>query len=425
MLTPTHPTARPLSDGLTLRSVADEADVERVAVFNALIHGPSIEGFTRNLILHHPLTRPEHWLFIDDDAGRVVSSLCLIPWTWRYGPATLRSGEMGIVGTLPDFRHGRRSLVAALVERFDELLEEGAYDLTHIQGIPYYYRRYGYEYALPLEPHLNLELRHVPTAPEGEARMFTVRPAEAADIPALARLYDEASRALDLSAARDEAAWRYLLAHTAGTAMEADTWVIAASRGGVLGYWRIPSEGFGDGLIVSEASQLPHRAAQAALRHMKSLAEARGKPHIRLAMSAESSVWQAAQGWGAREGGFYEWQIRIVDVPRLLTHLAPALEQRLANSPFAGLTESVLINLYREAYEVRFENGTLRAVECVGFRDEGAIKLPPNLLPKLVLGWKDRHALRAMYPDVSIWGEAGQLVDVLFPPMRSFLYTAY
>lgn len=425
MLTPTTPIARPLGDGLTLRSVADEADVERLAVFNALIHGPSVEGMTRNLLLHHPHTRPEHWLFIDDEAGRVVSSLCLIPWTWRYGSVTLRAGEMGIVGTLPDYRHGRRSLVAVLVERFNELLEEGEFDLTHIQGIPYYYRRYGYDYALPLEPHLNLELRTIPAAQSDEAQRFTIRPAQEADVPALARLYDDAARVLDLSAERDESMWRYLLAHTAGTAMEADTWVIAGPGGEVIGYWRVPSEGFGDGLIVSEASQLPYQAAQAALRHLKSLAQTRGKPYIRLATSAESSLWRTAQAWGAQDNGHYEWQLRIVDVPRLLRHLAPVLEQRLADSPFAGLTENVLLNLYREAYELRFSNGVLREVECVGFCEEGAIKLPPNVLPKLIFGWRDRHTLRAAYPDVGIWGQAGYLVDVLFPPMRSFLYTAY
>lgn len=425
MLHPTMPDARPLGGGLTLRSIASESDVERLSVFNARIHGPSVEGMTRNMILHHPHTRPEHWLFIDDDAGRIVSSLCLIPWTLRYGPVTLRSGEMGIVGTLPDFRHGGRSLVATLIERFDELLIAGEYDLTHIQGIPYYYRRYGYDYALPLEPHLNLELRSVPDALDAEDDAFAVRAAEERDIPALVALYDAAACALDLSTVRDEAAWRYLLAHTARTAMEADTWVITGAGQSIVGYWRVAIEGFGEGLIVSEASRLPHRAAQAALRHLKALALARGKPYIRLNLDAGSSLARTAQAWGAYDAGGYEWQVRVVSVPRLLMHLAPALEQRLADSPFAGLSETVLLNLYREAFALRFEDGTLRAVESVGFTEDGAIKLPPTLLPALVLGHRDRHALRAAYPDFAAWGQAGYLLDVLFPPMRSFLYTIY
>ncbi|MCC6801147.1 MAG: hypothetical protein IT325_13615, partial [Anaerolineae bacterium] len=94
-------------------------------------------------------------------------------------------------------------------------------------------------------------------------------------------------------------------------------------------------------------------------------------------------------------------------------------------SPFAGLSETVLLNLYREAFALRFEDGTLRAVESVGFTEDGTIKLPPTLLPALVLGHRDRHALRAAYPDFAAWGQAGYLLDVLFPPMRSFLYTIY
>jgi len=424
MLHPTAADAHPLGGGLTLRSVSGQADIERLAAFNALIHGELVDGMTRNLIVHHPHTRPEHWLFIDDEAGRVVSSLCLIPWTWRYGPATLRSGEMGIVGTLPEFRHGGRSLVAALVERFDELLDTEGYALSHIQGIPYYYRRYGYDYALPLEPHLNLELRNIPDARSADDA-FTIRPARPDDLPALVALYNEAARMLDLFAERDEATWRYLLLDTAGTAMEADTWVIAGWDGSVIGYWRVAAMGFGDGLIVSEASQLPHRAAQAALRHLKALAEARGKPYLRLNLAAESSLARMAQAWGAYDAGGYEWQIKVVDVPRLFMQIAPALEQRLARSPFAGLTETVLLNLYREAFTLRFEDGRLAAVEHAGFTDEGTIKIPPSLLPKLVLGHRDRVALRAAYPDFAVWGEARYLLDVLFPPMRSFLYPTY
>src|SRR5690606_28118854 len=147
MLPPTTPIAGPQRERPTSLSVTSEADGERLAAFNAQIHGDSVENMTRNLILRHPASRPKHWLFIDDEAGRVTSSLCLIPWTWRYGSVTLRSGELGIVGTLPDYRHGKRSLIAVLMERFNELLDECEYDLSHIQGIPYYYRRYGYDYA--------------------------------------------------------------------------------------------------------------------------------------------------------------------------------------------------------------------------------------------------------------------------------------
>ena len=45
-----------------LETVASHDDVERLDAFNAGIHGPSVTSFTRELILHHPNTRPENWL---------------------------------------------------------------------------------------------------------------------------------------------------------------------------------------------------------------------------------------------------------------------------------------------------------------------------------------------------------------------------
>jgi GNAT superfamily N-acetyltransferase len=107
--------------------------------FRRQIFGEGVAGFSRSLILHHPHTRSDHWLFVEDEnAGQVVSSLVLIPWQWCYEDVTLKSGEVGIVATLES--HRKRGLIRAQFARHRELLREGGYDLSHIQGIPYFYR---------------------------------------------------------------------------------------------------------------------------------------------------------------------------------------------------------------------------------------------------------------------------------------------
>src|SRR5689334_16180038 len=106
MFTENTQTIQPLRDGLTLKSIHTLDDVERWAKFQAQIHGEGVEAMSRALLLYHPATRPEHWLYIEEDAGhrdaeqRIVSALCLIPWGWRYDGVFLRAGEVGIVGTL-------------------------------------------------------------------------------------------------------------------------------------------------------------------------------------------------------------------------------------------------------------------------------------------------------------------------------------
>lgn len=423
MFTSTDPCVQRLDDHLVLTSVSTMDDVDRLAEFNGLIHDAHVADMTRALILHHPCTRPEHWLFIRDErTGQIVSSVCLIPWTWHYGEVELKAGEQGIVGTLPEYRH--RGLIRALNRCFKELLRDGEFDLSPIQGIPYFYRQFGYEYAIPLEGGWHIGAYQIPDdPPRGESYQF--RRATLEDLPALVRLYDEAACSLNIHAVRSAAVWRYLIEHEPHTGSASETWLVLDESGGIAGYWRMEKFGFGEGLIVSDASRLSHPAALAVLRKVKALAAERGKPYIRLASADSSPLIHAAKAWGAQNTGRYAWQIHIPDPARLLRAIAPVLEARIAASSFAGLSQTLHLNLYRESFDLRFEKGRLAAVEAVGFSDEGEIRLPPPLLAPLVLGWRSRDELRQSHPDVSIWGQSAYLIDVLFPKMESFIYTTY
>lgn len=422
MLTATKPYYQDLGDGLALKSLSGLEDAERVAAFQDQIHGPGVGDMARALMVHHPHTRPEQWLYVEDEKlGAVVSALCLIPWRIRYEEVTLTGGEMALVATAET--HRRRGLVRAQVARHAELLRQGGFDLSHIQGIPYFYRQFGYEYALPLEGGWHIEPRQI----EDGAREspYTWRQAKPDDVATLVRLYDAAAERLAIHTARDEAEWQYLLGLCMGTEMAAETWLAIDAQGEAAGYLRIPRHGFGEGLIVNEASLLGAGAAQAALRQLKRLSGEHNKSYIRLSLPADHALLQAARCSEAQDQGHYAWQIKIVDVARLLSKLAPVLERRIAGSPFAGLTRNVGLNLYREAFEMRFEAGRLKEVASLGFSDRGGIRMPPLLLAPLLLGYRSREELAEAHHDVSVRGDLQWLVDVLFPKMRSFLYTIY
>lgn len=430
MLTRTTSYRKTLEGSLVCKSVAGERDVARLAAFNGLIHGQGVDDMTRELILNHPDTRPEQWLYVEDEAmGQVVSSLCLIPWTWRCQGIALKAGEMGIVGTLEPYRG--RGLVRALVGRFKELLREGGYDLSQIQGIPYFYRQFGYEYAMPLEGGWQVGLHHIPDPGDGEATPYVFRLATDRDIPVLVRLYDEAAHDLDIHAVRSEAEWRYLLGPSTKTETDAETWLITDEGGRVMGYARVPKGGFGRGLIVNEVSRLNLESALAALRFFRKLSMERGKPYIRLNLPQGCALIQTARYLGAHDAGRYAWQIYLVDVARLLRKLGPVFERRLAASPLAGLSKTVCIDLYREAFDLQFEGGKLLAVEPAGShggvtQPQGIpIRMPPPLLAPLLLGYRSSEELARTYPDFSADGEGQLLAETLFPRLASFIYTIY
>jgi predicted N-acetyltransferase YhbS len=418
---------RSLDNGLIMKFVNTPEDIERLAVFNARVHNDEhVARMTRAMIQHHPHTHPEEWPFIEDEStGEIVSALCLIPWTWRYADVTLKAGEMGIVGTLESYR--RRGLIRALDDYFNELLRAGKYDLSHIQGIPYYYRQFGYEYAVPLEGGWQIRRDQIPDDLPEAAQGFHFRPAALDDLPVLARRYDEAAHELGISAVRDLDSWRYLIEHQPHTQNLATTWLVLDTGGAPVGYFRVTKVGFGAGSIVEESSRLSHPAALAALSKIKALSDEWEKPYIRLSAPDTSPLVRVARAWGAHSQGRYAWQIHLPDAARLLCQIVPVLERRIAASPFAGMTETVLINLYREAVELHIKNGNITAVTAAGFRNwEGlSINIPPLLFAPLVLGYRSREELTQTYPDMGVWGQSQYLIDVLFPKMTAFIHNIY
>ncbi|MBX0327032.1 GNAT family N-acetyltransferase [Oscillochloris sp. ZM17-4] len=397
-------------------------DVERLAAFHGTIHGPGLVDMSLALMREHPhAARPENWLFVEDaGSGQIDAGLCLIPWMIRYGDVTLRAGEMGIVGTAEGQRG--RGLIRALNAQFDALLRADGYDISIIQGIPYFYRQFGYEYALPLESWCRVELHSIPPA-EGET--YHMRVAVAADIPALMRLYDEAGAQLDVSALRDEATWRFLLGPGAQIETAGECWMLEGPGGAPAGYLRVMAAGFGDGLICGEASLMRADAALAALRWLTRLAGERGKPYLRLNLPQGHILNQLATRHGASPWRAYAWQIRLIDPPALLRRLAPVFEGRLAGGPFAGLTRDLAIDMYRSALTLRFAGGRLASVETEAPGGPHDLRVPPQLLAPLLFGWRSLDELSYAYPDLYASDEARLLVEALFPPTEAFLYGIY
>lgn len=413
--------AQTLGDGLVLRTAESEHDVARVAAFNGAIHGAGVDPFTRHLFLHHPHTHVEDLIFVEHEpSGQVVSSLCLIPWTWSYGGVRIPAGEMGIVGTREEYR--RRGLIRAQVALFNRRLRQRGCLLSHIQGIPYYYRQFGYQYALPLEGGLRLELRHVPAPPDGS---ITFRPATPEDAPVLSRLYAAAAADLELHAVRDQAAWRYVLTRSADTEMEREIWILQDGVGELAGYVCAPKFHFGEELTVNEVSRLGFDGALATLHHLKTLARERDQPGLRLTLPAGCTLMRLARSLGAHDLGTYAWQIHLPDVAALLRALTPVLERRVAASAFAGLTRDVDLGLYRRTVRLRFRAGALTQVIDLGFTGGGPIQIPPPQFTPLVLGYRTREELRAAHPDLRVAPASRLLVDTLFPKMTAFLFTAY
>src|SRR5919107_829081 len=187
-----------LGDGLLLRRARRE-DAEAVAAFNARVHfssgGPfeqrephrGVAAGTRDLMSgDHPTCDASDFTVVEETrTGSIVSSACLIGQRFSYEGVEFDAGLPELVGTHPDYR--RRGLVR---EQFEVLLrwsKERGHLMQAIAGIPYYYRRFGYEMAVYMDEGRRLYLQDLPSNPSsghkglGSPRSYHLRPAAASD----------------------------------------------------------------------------------------------------------------------------------------------------------------------------------------------------------------------------------------------------
>jgi hypothetical protein len=165
---------------------------------------------TRDLISgQHPACRPEDFTVVEDTArGSLVSSACLIEQRFSYGGVGVRAGLPELVGTHPDYR--RRALVGERMAVLHDWSRERGHLMQAIAGIPYFYRRFGYEMAVWMGSARRLFARDLPARPPDGP--YSLRPATTADALFLSALDLRSSRRYLLSSPRDEPTWRYEVA---------------------------------------------------------------------------------------------------------------------------------------------------------------------------------------------------------------------
>jgi len=407
-----------LGDGLILRAVSSPDDVERYIELNARVTN---EGeIARRLLQHHPATTPaDYWLVIDERTGAAVSTTCLLPWRCQLAGIGLNVAMVEMVVTDPAYR--QRGLVRTQIEHFHQVVAARGFDLCIIQGIPYYYRQYGYGYAIDHTPLTALAAGRIPPLPAGEPSPYQWRPATLADIDDLTRFYAMAMGQQQLFVERSAAAWEYLLQYKQHAVQVVST----AVDGKAVGYF-VPAF-HSTAVRIYEHALLDPRAGLAVLQGIA--ASSAGEIEIAGPVS-DRLVGLARSLGGVALPVADQWLWRIPDLATLLIRLAPLLEQRLAAAGCGDFTGTLRLNLYRRAYALHFHAGTL-VVEALGFvdaslgADGGDLCIPPEAFIRLLLGYRTLDQLRDSWPDLVIKPAARCLLNALFPPATAHILMPY
>jgi len=154
-----------IDDQFTLRVTTGGIDnnevLSRILELNITVHGEETKEYIEGLFLEHPRREEVLWFYIEaNDTGIIVSGLALCPLKWNIGDLTILICEMGFVSTLEPYRG--RGFIVKLNEIFEQAMAERKYVFSVIRGIPYYYRRFGYEYVFQLDDRITLSMNNIP-----------------------------------------------------------------------------------------------------------------------------------------------------------------------------------------------------------------------------------------------------------------------
>ena len=119
-------------------------------------------------------------------------------------------------------------------------------------------------------------------------------------------------------------------------------------------------------------------------------------------------AFQVAAEYLPRARRRYAWYLRVPDLPGFLRHIAPVLEQRLADSPFTGYSGEVKLGFYRSGINLKFQRGKLAEMESwqPATRNYGKAAYPGLTFLQLLFGYRSLDELEAAFPDCFLRGRA-------------------
>ena len=424
-------------DGYEFGTVETDKELEELLKFHTIVHPDDDPDELKRQIDKFPGFGRELNFYIRDTAqNEIVCALNAIPSIWHYEDVPLKNLELGWVGTLKE--HRRQGLFKSLYTHFDKLLQEREFDLSTIQGIPYYYRQFGYDFILPMSRTLWLTVDQIPQIDEKTPPSFmelNIREATRDDIENLMKLYEEHNSHVQIHVARCRELWTIQEENKREYDREFQT-VVLENEEGVQGYLRfvlilstgVGMHGSGTALQVIESRIRSIAGVRRVLQFLREKALEHSIYRVGVSGPTTNNLSRIASDLGGNIRGGWKFQIRIPNMLQLLRKIQPVLEKRLVRTMFEGLTEELTLNTFRNCYVLKFENGRIESITDLGMQevDENRpFRAPPNDLVRLVLGEYSIDEISYNNIDFIVSNSLKSLIQTLFPKRESCIYYYY
>jgi hypothetical protein len=318
------------------------------------------------------------------DGNRMVATLNLIPQTWSLGGIKLKVAEMGLVASDPEYRN--RGLKRILNKQFDKRLREDGYHLAVIEGIPFFYHQFGYEYSIPLDERAVLPIQNLP-----KQLSYDISPLTHEDLPRVMELLEASQKKYLVHSIRSLEEWE-VQERTGHVGESTNQTYVVKRNGSLIAYFRATIEG--TVVLLHEINDTDEETSTQIAAFLRKLGEENGSTELASKESYDVSFNKYLSTLSSIEKPPYAWQIKVVDPFRVLTTIIKVLEERISQSPRQGYTGLIPINLY-------------------------------GVTVTLAFGYRSIDEIEPEYLDIRIKPEYRELVGILFPKAKAHIHTCY
>jgi GNAT superfamily N-acetyltransferase len=440
---------RDLGDSLVLRW-SNRSDSEEVAQLTSVVfrdssndppNTPLAQFMVETMSDEYPLMGSGDFALVEDSKSgknRLVACTCLWRHRWEYEGIPFGVGRPEFVATDSDYRN--RGLIRAVFELIHARSEAEGHLLQGITGIPYFYRQFGYEYALDLDGNCTVDITAIPKAEEGAGEPYTLRDATVEDLDLVKELYDRQRTTYSISSPIEQDWWTYQLRtwRTSQSGHGERLQMILDTSGSVCGYVIVPNMRWRKNMMVWDFAVRAGVNLQAAMPSLLRALHAQG-----LQMPTAHNV-PALQGIcfivGSKHPVYdvlskelhprieapYAWYVRVPDLAKFIRHIAPALERRLVDSALGAYDGELKLDFYSGGLRLVFDKGCLTTVEHWRkpiWNSDSKVDggFPPLVFLQLLFGHRSLDELRYAFPDVQVEDRAELLLKTLFPKLRSWV----
>lgn len=381
---------------------------------------------------YHPQSHWRNLAVVVDIDEQVVAGAILMHQPMDYDGIRLNLGRPEVVASADTVRH--KGFVRHIFHLLHAKSEARGDHVQGIGGIPYFYRKFGYEYGIDAEAYATIPFANLPAKPP---QQVSIRRATSEQYDIFVRLYDadRLSGRHMITTPIEHSYFSFLLTNATSYSVYIPYFIYQDEH--IIGYLILGRSNWDENMIiwawgmaptyawhqytVPVLHALPQIRDQIAIRNPDKVSALTGV--ILMLDEQHPARLQLQFGIAHTSEPSYAWYTRVADYAYLLESLRPVLERRLLHSSMCGFSGEVQLSFYGTGISMVWQNGQLLSCKntrppLTGEGTNGAY--PPGAFMLQVFGRKSFRQIKAWHHEA--WADATteQLMGILFPTRPSW-----